>query len=117
MRKILLMIMLFLATLSLNAQNTMTKVDDNLYEIRTHSSSVSQIGTMKIVNNEWIRHGIWVMKINGKFNSKGVYENDKLVRLTINTKEGLKTFKKSDLKIMRLERQIYKLEKMLSYRD
>lgn len=117
MKKILLMIALFLATLSLSAQDRITKLDDNLYEMTIQEGSVWQTGTFKLVDSEWIRHGTWLMKINGKFNSKGVYENDKLVKLTINTDEGKKTFKKHDLKIIRLERQIYKLEKMLSLRD
>ena len=117
MKKILLMIMILLGSLSMNAQTQVTHLGDNEYEIITKTGSVTQIGSMKRVDGEWIRHGTWVMKINGRFNSKGVYENDQLVRLTTVTEEGKKTFKKHDLKIIRLKRQIYKLEKMLSLRD
>jgi len=117
MKKILLMIMILLGSLSMNAQTQVTLIDDNQYEIIVKTENITQIGSMKRVDSEWIRHGVWVMKIDGKFNSKGVYENDKLVRLTTVTEDGIKTFEKYDLQIMRLRRKIYKLEKMLSLRN
>lgn len=80
-------------------------------------SNIWQRGTFKMVEDNMVNHGRWVMKIYGNLKMKGVYENGRLVKLTTYTDGNKKTYTLSELKIMRLERKIYKLENMLSLRD
>lgn len=116
MKKILLMLALMM-TLSLSAQTTVSQIDSNLYEMTIKNSNIWQRGTFKIVENNQVNHGRWIMKIDGNLKMKGVYDNGKLVELTTYTGGNKKTYTLNELKIMRLERKIYKLENMLSLRD
>jgi hypothetical protein len=104
-------------TLSLSAQTTVSQIDDNLYEMTIKNSNIWQRGTFKLVENITVNHGRWIMKIDGNLKMKGLYDNGKLVELTTYTSGNKKTYTLNELKIIRLERKIYKLENMLSLRD
>lgn len=118
MKKVLMLFAFLFFTVTMNAQQErIVKLDDNLFEMTIQHANIWQRGTFKVINDRKVNHGNWIMKMDGKFKMKGKYNKGELIRLTVNTSEGKKTYTHTDLKLIRHERKIYKLEKMLSLRE
>jgi len=92
---------------------TVEQLDNDLFKVKLKSGSTKQIGYAKKVEGEIIKHGRWTLWVSGKKTIRGEFKDNSLVEITIFRDGTKKTYNKTDLELIRLKRQIYRLENML----
>jgi len=123
--KKLFLILILLFSLSVNSQvkeqnndqPTIIQIDDNLYSFKSTSDNLKHVGFYKKINGKFVRHGKWKLISSRKKLMEGTFVDGEMQSLTIYEDGGKKTINKHDFEIIRLKRQIYRLEDKLSYTD
>jgi hypothetical protein len=115
MRKLILMFMLVISTLAYSqTTEKINQIGYNTYSYYSNSGNIIQTGTFILEEGVLIKHGIWKLRINNKLVNKGVYFRNNLQELTIYNKRTRTKLKANDIKIVRLQAKVNKLQQLVA---
>lgn len=115
MKKMILIFMLVISTLAYSQiTERIEQTGYKTYSYYSNSGDIIQKGTFILEEGALIKHGIWKLRINNKLVNKGVYFKNNLQELTIYNKSKKTKLKANDIKIIRLQARVYKLQQLVA---